>query len=414
MFLVLLFALPCHARRLKRGGAPLAAARVEASEGRGRVTEVGLYVTPMFGYETNYKLLPPRLAEQPESAEVEGSMALAVEGGIEIVHERPGAVRLRAELGGLARLPLAHTRLVEVVAELPAMLWMPVGSRSKLFFSNLLGYERARTPPVFLPEDLALASPGKPILYDAIHETLRPAVTFRLSSWAQLELGAYFRAKTVTFYASAEETSEDEEIKNYWFVDLGLDLSVRLWATPAFSARLRYDLATRAFPGEGNLPARLPNFLPVKSGPRVTMLRQLLGLYLRARVKDGPLSVRASYAVRSVQDNGGYYDCLDHLVGAGLAVSLPEVLDVELGAVLMVREYGRRTVLGYSSSKPTSEGDMAHQILDELNLMGYLRGELTVTEWMQLVLSYEVEVASADVVDLTQNHRVLGGVTFFR
>jgi len=217
----------------------------------------------------------------------------------------------------------------------------------------------------------------------------------------------------VTFYASALEAGQDEEIADYWFYDLGLDVSARVWASPLFSARLRFDVATRAFPGENNIPARQVNFLPVKSGARVSMLRQLLGIYLRARIKDSPLSARASYAVRHVQDPGGYYECLDHLVGVGLVASLPEVLEVSMGAGLMSREYTRRTELGYSTSNPTSEGDKAQQILHELNLVGHLRGELTVTQWMQVVLSYEMELADADVMDLTQNHRVLGGVTFF-
>ncbi len=412
MFSILLIALPAEARRVKRGSFARVTSDPEASPLEARSTEFGLYISPMFGYESNYKLLPPRLAEQPESAEVEGSASLAVEGGVELVHRRPGSMTLRAEVSGVARLPLAHTRLVEVVADLPALLLLRINPRTELFLSNLLGYERARTPPVFLPEDLALATPGKPILYGALHETLRPAVTFSPAPWAMLELGAYARAKTVTFHATLLETSEDEELADYWFYDLGLDLSLRVWLSPLLSARLRYDLAARSFPGDSNLPARRPDFLPVKSGARVSMLRQLLGLYLRARIKDGPVSLRASYAVRYVQDNGGYYECLDHLVRASLVASLPELLDLSMGAELVVREYPRRTVLGYSSSKPTTEGDKAHQILRELNLVGHLRADLTVTEWMQVVLFYELELGDADVVDMTQNHRVLGGVTF--
>ena len=314
---------------------------------------------------------------------------VAVEGGMELIHQRTGSLRLRAELAGLARLPLANTRMVEAVAGLPVLLFYRLGPRVELFVSNLLGYERARTPPLFVPEDLALASPGKPILYDALHEALRSAVSLEPVRIVRLELGAYARAKTVTFYASDEEAGQDEEIADYWLYDLGLDLGATVQISPSFSARLRYDLAHRGFPGEGNLPARKSNFLPVGSGTNLTMLRQLAGLYLRGRVAD-LISARVSYGVRLVHDNGGYYECTDHLVGLGMEASWPDLLNITMGATLLLRNYTRRDVKGYSSSKPTSEGDMSVQIQEELSLVGHLRGELTVTEWLQVVLLYEV------------------------
>ena len=399
------------ARPIKRGGSKRTISLVDPSSSAAG-SQFGLYLTPMAGYESNYKLLPPRLAEQPESAEVEGSAVLAVEGGVEYVYRKRGAVTLRAELGGLARMPVADSGLAELVAELPAQLFVRLSARSELFLSSLLGFERSRTPPVFLPEDLALATPGQPIVYDSVHEALRPAVAYYPATWAQLEVGAYFRVKTVTFYASQQEAGEDEELSDYWFYDIGVDMGIKVWAGTRFSARLRYDLASRAFPGESNLPARKPDFLPVGPGVKISMLRQLVGLYLNAQIH-GPVRARASYAVRLVQDNGGYYECLDHLAAAGLTASLPDLLELSMGISLLLRDYGSRDELGYSSSTPTTAGERARQIQQEYTLVGHIRGEWTVASWLQLVLFYEMEVAAADVVDTTQNHRVLAGVTFF-
>lgn len=408
---LLLLAAPAHAGPLDRARTRERPRRMDPAEARS--TTLGLYLTPLFGYETNYRLLPPRLDEQPQSAEITGSAVWTVEAGAELEHHRPGGLHLQLELGGMARMPLADSALLEGHLEAPLLLSLPLGRRLELRLSNQLGFERARTPPVFLPEQVAIATPGATITYDAIHDSLRAACGFQLSRWATLELATYARIKWVDLRLPAAAAAQDAELIDYWLADLGVDLAARLRYGRALTLRLRYDLASRWFPGQANIPARRPDFLLLRGGPRLSMLRHLLGVYLRARLPAGT-QLRLSYAARVVADSGGFYSSLDHLLGLALAYSYADRVALQASVGYTSRNYVDRDELGYEGKGTTPVGELSPQILAETSLAAEGRLEVNITEWMQLVATYQLELADADIESAIVNHRVLGGVTLFR
>lgn len=369
----------------------------------------GLHATALLGYESNYKVT---------TVEVEGSGLFALEAGGELTLRR-GPVRLRSELGALVRMPFKDAGLLELSAELPVALVYRARPWLSLALGNHFSLERSKTPPIFI--DAAEVPPAqrgqlstRAIRYFGWSELLRPALGLHLGDHLLAELGPYFRVRSVTFIENPYGGEPD-----YRLLDVGADLSLKLFLGERFSARLKYDLAQRFFPGYlGRPPAHEPAL-----ADSLTMLRHLLGLRVRVEIVKG-LSLHAGYGFWIVSDNGGYFAHYEHVPGGGLELDLFERWQLSASVSYRYRDYRRRTPCEAQETAPGSKVYVGAdcQIQDavplprlEEALSVEVRTSVALTDWLQVTLSYELDDATSDLEDLLQpNHRVLvgGGVSF--
>jgi hypothetical protein len=375
----------------------------------GKSYDLGFHFTGLLGYESNYKVTT-------ESGVVEGSGLWALEAGGELEIRR-GALRLRGELGAMLRMPFKDAGLLELGVELPTALWYRVRPWLSLSLGNHFSLERAKTPPIFL--DAAELSPSqraqlstRTIRYFGWSELIRPALGLQLGETLHAELGPYFRVRGVSFIENPYGGEPD-----YHLFDLGADLALKLFLGERFSARLKYDFARRVFPGYlGRPPAHEPALTD-----SLTMLRHLIGVLLRARIVKG-LSLQAGYVFRIVSDNGGYFAHLEHAPSGGFALDLFERWQLSASLGYRWRDYRQRTPCEAQETAPGSKIYVGAdcQIQDpiplsrlEESLSFDLRTSLSITEWLQATVSYEMEDATSDLEDLlAPNHRILAGASF--
>lgn len=379
---------PAEARNRSSGKA-----RSGGSLLRSKSFSMGLNLTPMVGYESNFTL------GVGDSAQ--GSGVVQVDGGVNLEYLMRPKLRLAAEFNAQARLPFSGPRLTEFLAEVPLLLFYRPTPALELFISNHVAVERGRTSPVF--SVLKTTADDTPT-YVAIYETIRPALAYHLFAGMFAELGAYFRYKSVTqsLTKNADPNAED----SYQLMDIGADLSVKYSYKDRVSARVRVDYARRMFPGAANLKVRNPDYSEFK-GASLSMHRIMPGLYLRGRIW-GPLSLHAEYAARVVKDNKGYYSYLDHLVGGGLELNWPDVFELTGAVTFQKRGYSNRTDCVGGKCSASAE----RQVKKETALMASVRAAVTITEWLQGVVIYEMEDADTDMEDpLAPVHRILGGAS---
>jgi hypothetical protein len=364
--------------------------------------EYGFYVSPLVGYESNYKLT---------NFDVGGSGIWALEGGGELKYRPSPSFWLKVELPAMIRMPFSDSGLTEFLVELPVMMISrPVsGLPLDLNLSNHVGFERARTTPVFLTGH---SKSGETLVYYAVYEQLRAAAAYHFlqdeNSDAFVELGPYFRIKQINLEANLDEP-------DYRLFDVGFDLSAKYIFRDRIAARVRYDLAKRWF---SNFDARPPEYCTLSgmecgsnplAGTELNMTRHTVGLYADAVVW-GPVSVGGSYAIRFSSDNGGYYANTTHIASAVLGLKWPDLVTVEAGLTYMRYNYGDRAAC---EGDPTCSATSPN-VLDawESALIAEVRGEVTILEWLQAVVSYDMEDAEAENEDpIEPNHRVMGGIS---
>jgi hypothetical protein len=395
LLLLSLCASPALARSLGGRGtvraAPVRAAEAAPVE---KPLELGFYLTPLLGYESNYTF-------SPDTAlfEAKGSGMWALEGGGELKYRRSEKLRMRGELAAMVRMPFSDGGLTEFLTELPVVGFYRLTDSLELFLSNHIGVERSRTPPVFL--ESGAGTVGETLTYFAFYETLRPALAYHLREGAFVEAAPYFRVKQINFSQNLAEP-------DYRLFDLGLDVSGKVVYKTRFAARLRYDYARRMFQ---NLTARTPD--GNTSDSSLAMNRHIVGVYGSGHVF-GPLSLDASYAIRIVRDNGGYYAYNDHLVGGGLELSWPELVTVSGGVFYQRRGYSDRTPCEGGTCDPTNPAATPFQSQVESAVTANAKVLVTITDWLQAIATYELEDASSDAEDvLVPNHRVMAGVSLF-
>jgi len=367
--------------------------------------DVGVYVTPLFGYESNY---------QVTTKDPLGSGVWALEAGGELRYRASPALRLHLELGGVLRLPFEDASLIEYSLELPAMLLYRLASRLELVLASHLGVERSKTPPVFIdPGDLdpaLLGGANRTIRMSSVQEELQPRLGVDLARWARLEAGPYLRVKWVSFLDRPWEGEPD-----YTLLDGGGTLSVVLRWRDRLSFRLRYDLAGRFFLG---YPARPPARQPVL-GEDLTMTRHGLGARLRGRIW-GPLGAQVGYLLRITGDNGGFYAAMDHQPSAGLWLDTERV-DASASVAYLWRGYRQRTLCEAEEEPPGTGRYLGADCKGleqpaplpqwEAALVLDARVSVTLIAWLQAVATYELELARSEVESVT-NHRGLGGLGF--
>ncbi len=355
---------------------------------------LGFYLTPLFGYESNYAFTP--LSPQ-------GSSIFAFEGGMDLRFQPSKELRVYSEFSGMVRMPLADSRFTEYLLEAPALIFIHLDPQLELFLSNYAAMERSRTPPVGMPGLVPLGS-----TYWSIEDTLRPALTYYINREFFVEAGPYIRVKQVDLKDNRDES-------DFRMFDLGLNLSAKLLYKDLLSARLKYDLAYRMFPGEINATPFSAGGEPLNDH-NLTMTRHILGAYFTA--KPIPmLELFASYALRYVDDSDGYYTSSENLLGGGISLSLSEILTLSLNIHYQSRNYSER------SEHPFDSEDNAFdlqkwQVLKENVLFVNARLGVAITDWIEAVALYEFEDATAEnsipaEEDLLTYHRFLAGVSLF-
>lgn len=354
--------------------------------------EMGVSLTPMFGYESNYRY---------SGGNVEGSAMFAAEAAVDFAYRRGKQLRIMGGLGGSVRLPLADVGLTEFLIEIPALLFYRPTASVELFVSNHVGFERSRIPPVF---NVVKSKQGETPTGLGIYDTLRPALAFHFFPGLYMEVGPYFRYKQMN--QPTDDTSDEDFYK---YVDVGGDVSVKYIYKDRFAARVRFDFARRLFVGRPNVVPRNADFSETAADDdRLALTRMLAGAYLSAKVW-GPLSVHGNYAARLVRDSNGFFTYNEHILGGGLGLSWPERFSLSSHVAYQVRKYLDRT----ECEGGKCGADASHQILAENGFSVQVRAEISITVWLAAVLSYELEDASADLEDpMKAIHRVLGGVNF--
>jgi hypothetical protein len=364
--------------------------------------EYGVYVSPLVGYESNYKLT---------NVDVGGSGMWAIEGGGELKYRPSSTLWLKVELPAMIRMPFSDSGLTEFLVELPVqMIYRPVSSLPlDVNLSNHIGFERARTTPVFLTGH---AKSGATLLFFAFYEQLRAAAAYHFIQDkvhdAYVEVGPYLRVKQVNMEANLDEP-------DYRLFDIGFDAGAKYIYQDRVSARLRYDLAKRWF---SNFDARPAGYCELSgtecganplSGTALNMTRHTVGLYVDVLVY-GPFSVGGSYAIRFTGDNGGYYANTTNIVNGVLGLRWPSLVNVEAGVAYMRYGYGDRAPCEGGACPGTP--DDAKLDSWESAFVAEARAEVTILEWLQAVASYNMEDAEAENEDpIKPNHRVMAGIS---
>ena len=355
--------------------------------------EMGVSLTPLFGYESNYRFT---------KGDVEGTAVFSGDAAVDFTYRRGKGLRLVGGLSGSALLPFADVGLTEFLIEIPALLfWRPTTSL-ELFVSNHVGFERARVPPVF---NVLKSKPGETPTAVGIYDTVRPALAYHFFPGFYLEIGPYFRYKQMN---QPTDDTTDEDF--YKYIDLGGDVSLKYIFKDRLAARIRFDIARRMFIGRPNVMPRNADYTETTpNDDRLAMNRMLAGAYISAKIW-GPLSLHGNYAARLVRDANGFFTYNEHIAGGGLGLSWPDRFSLAAHVAYQTRKYTDRT---------DCEGgrcgvDAARQILAENGFSVQVRAEVSITEWLAAVVSYELEDAGADLEDpMSAMHRVMGGASFF-
>jgi len=403
--LSLLASSPVLARGIGgRGSARGAPVRLETEVTPEERLQLSYYGTAMMGYESNYNFAPRTSTIGPE-----GSALMLLDLGVDLAYRPSQQTYLKGELTGMTRIPFAGAGDSDMLLELPVLLLHRLTPELELFLSSHTAFERARSSPIGLDEAIknAAISSEDPLIYWAIYEQLRPAVTYHLMPGAFVEAGPYFRVKQVNFDVNVGDS-------DYRLFDLGLDVSGKYIYKRTLAARLRYDFAYRLF---NNYDARPGEYCALNSagecvvnplaGTGLRMQRHLFGLYLSSHVW-GPLSLDGSYAIRLVRDNGGFLSYNEHLIGGGLTLSWAERVTFAGAVYFQLRNYTERT---NCEGAPCS-GKPDDALLAEAESALVLSGKVVVNvlEWLQAIATYELEDASADNEDpQAPLHRILGG-----
>jgi len=230
----------------------------------GKSYELGFHLTPLFGYESNYKVTAQQVA---------GSGLFALEGGADLRYHPTEKLRLRAVLEALLRLPFADTALTEFSVELRSS--STTASRATRPVPLQPRGRRAREDAADLPRRRA----DDPLDDDPLLLVPRPAARRALLAAGEgrrRRHRPYFRVKQVNFIDPPSGNDPD-----YRLYDVGLDVAGKLYYRDRFSARLKYDYAHRFFRNYMALP---PTRQPPLTGTLLAMDRHLVGLLLRARV----------------------------------------------------------------------------------------------------------------------------------
>ncbi len=374
----------------------------------GKSYQLGFYLNSLFGYESNYRVT---------TVSVAGSGVVELELGGELRYRPSRALRLWTTLDGRVRVPFSDTGLTEYLVELPVFFLYRFGPGFELSLGNHFAVERSKTPPIFmdvadLPPGQSASLSGTTIRYSAIYESFRPAIAYHFGKVAFIEAGPYFRVKQVNFIENPYGNDPD-----YRLFDLGADLvgKVFLWRD-RISLRVHYDFAHRMF---SNYPAKPAAYMPPLADT-LTMNRHMVGAQLRFTLF-GPLDLIGGYTLRLNRDNGGYFSYLDHLPSAGLALDWRERVQASATFGYLWRGYTDRAICEAQQVPPGSGkwlGGDCKNVMDpvrlsqrESALLFSFRGGVTITSWLQALVSYELEKASSDLEDLLPaNHRVLGGL----
>lgn len=424
-------------------GLPLSPPRLIADGGAERL-ELGLYVTTLLGFESNYLVTTSR---------VDAAAVWALEGGAELRWHLTDAWRLRLEFSGMLRLPFAapsfenpatadlpkseQPTLVESLVELPVLLTYTGRTRWTFSLFSHIAYERSKTPPVFfdaVPNEqlqgtqgksgvggnTALAGSGRTIVYQSAYAQLRPAISAYVVQQLMVEGGLYLRGKLLDFQQNPFGSDPD-----YGLFDLGFDLSAtgRPWSW--LTLRTKYDFAVRVFDG---FQARPSQYEPAKDED-LQMYRHILALSASVRVLRS-LQLRGRYLYRHNTDNGGFFDYSDHLLEVGVAFTWYDDNEVERFSFAahisyLSRGYRHRTLCeamqvpgqtGYQGTDCRPIGpsrlEPSAQPQKESALVLSASATYALTEWLQLVATYELEDADSDIEDLlVSNHRVMAGVS---
>ncbi len=360
----------------------------------GKSYELGFYLTPLLGYESNYKVT---------TADVEGGVIWAVEGGIELRYRPSPRLRLRTELSTIARSPVADAGLFELLIEHPAQLVYRLSDKLELSLGNLLLIERSKTPPVFIE-----GAAGTTIRYGLFADILRAGLAYHLADGFFVDAGPYLQIKQVNFLENPEDSEPD-----YRFFDIGADLALKYRLDDLLSVRLRYDVAYRSFT---NYAARPPEREP-ELGEALAMTRQIWGLAVASKIF-GPLRARAAYSLRLNRDNGGFFNYLDHIVSGGLSVNWRERVSLESSLTHVRRSYTDRTPCEAESRPPhvgsdcLAGADPSVQDRRETMVLVNVTLGVALSDTFQLLVSYQLEDAASDIEDLlVANHRLMGGVS---
>lgn len=424
----------------------------------GKDYEISIYASPLFGFESNYKVAggnenarnsaieanaadpPPNpLIPVPPESKAEGSLALAVNGGAEFKYRPSNKIFLRAELSAGALLPLKDTSLTGFLFELPVFFTYRLGRQWELFLSNHVAFERARTPPVFLDIQQTGAASGQALISLSVYEQVRPAVVFRPIPGLSLDAGPYLRIKQVNFSKNLPDTDPD-----YRLFDLGGDLALTYRPLRYLSLRLHYDFAARSY---SNVKSRPAQGLPA-TDDALRALRHYVDLRLRANYRW--LSGFAGYGFRYNVDNAGAFDYNEHHVFAGLGFRYKTRFSISGQVFAALRNYTNRTPCeAFRSEKPglnfgkyvgadcrdpdhpdPKDPDFVAPSAQNSreSLIGVrVEAAYSFADWFQLLLSYELEDSGARTdapakdargkptfVDDPQfaNHRIMGGLSF--
>ena len=394
MIVIVLLAVACLAPSVALARQPATPGTNKARAGTKLGSlNVGGGLTPMFGYESNYRYT---------SGDIEGSAVFAAGGELDLKYRRGKSLRVSGGLGGSVLVPLSDAALTEFLLEVPALLlYRPVASL-ELFISNHVGFERSRVPPVFSVLNLKAGETPSSI---GLYETFRPALADHFLPGLYLELGPYFRYKQMN---QPTEDTTDEDF--YLYVDAGGDVSLKYIHKDRFAARVRFDYARRMFVGRPNVSPRNADYTETLSkDDELIMNRVLASAYLRARVW-GPLSMEGSYTARIVRDTGGFYSYNEHLARGGIGLSWPDRFSLNASVSYQTRGYTKRT----ECEGGACAAGAAPQIRREHGLYINARAEVPVTGWLEAVASYALQDPGADTGDpMASVHTVLGGASFF-
>ena len=381
----------------------------------GKSYELSLYVSPTFGYESNYKYT---------NADIEGSAFFAASAGAELKYRPSSKLYLRGELSAGLLMPLADTSLTGFIVELPLLLFYKLTDDFQLFVSNHIAVERERSPPVFFDTDVfqSLIRESKTIVYLAVYEQLRPAVAWRPLKNLMVDAGPYFRVKQVQFNQNPADSDPD-----YRLFDVGGDIAVGYRFLKHFRVRAHYDFAYRIYQ---NIPPRESNNLQI-AGEELRALRHYADIRLGYGTK--MFSVFAGYGIRLNSDNGGSLDYTEHHLLAGAGFFYKELFSLTAQVSAASRSYNNRTPCEASRTNPTDRTfeqcltgpnaeKNAPQSTGESLIGARAEAVVNITDWMQVMLTYEMEDAGASgasvpigspIVEDPQgaNHRVMGGVS---